>query len=54
MNNVEENKARVQFIIEDGENLTDEDGYPTELALEAIQKWHWDDPEGWFNRYFVV
>lgn len=44
-----EKKARVQFIIEDGNNLTDDDGYPTDLALEAIEKWHWDDPKGWFE-----
>lgn len=46
---IAEKKARVQFIIEDGDNLTDEDGYPTELALEAIEKWHWDNPKGWFE-----
>lgn len=46
---IAEQKVRVQFIIEDGDNLTDDDGYPTDLALEAIEKWHWDDPKGWFE-----
>lgn len=27
----------------------DDDGYPTENALEAIEKWHWDDARGWFK-----
>ena len=45
---IADNKARVKHILEN-EELTDEDGYPTELALEAIEKWHWDDPKGWFE-----
>jgi len=27
----------------------DEDGYPTEVALEAIEKWHWSDARDMFN-----
>lgn len=27
----------------------DEDGYPTEDALELIEKWHFNDAKGWFN-----
>lgn len=30
-------------------NLLDEDGYPTESALDKITSWHWDDPIGWFK-----
>jgi len=26
----------------------DEDGYPTEKALELIETWNYDDPRGWF------
>lgn len=26
----------------------DEDGYPTEDALELIERWHFNDAEGWF------
>lgn len=39
-------KERVKNL--DGEYL-DEDGYPTQLALELIEVWHWSDPEGWFK-----
>lgn len=28
------------------EELVDEDGYPTEAALELITKWHWTDCKG--------
>lgn len=59
MNNIEEpkfelleqiakSKARVQEILDDAD-FTDEDGYPTENALEAIEIWHWDDARGWFK-----
>ena len=27
----------------------DEDGYPTEEALDKIEKWHYNDPRGWFK-----
>lgn len=27
----------------------DEDGYPTEGALELISNWHYDDADGWFE-----
>lgn len=45
---IAENKARVNFILENYD-FTDEDGYPLEPALEAIEKWHWDDAKGWFK-----
>lgn len=45
---IAKNKARVQEILDDADFL-DEDGYPTENALEAIEKWHWDDARGWFK-----
>ena len=28
--------------------MLDEDGYPTQAALDIIQLWHWSDPKGWF------
>lgn len=46
---IADKKARVQSIVNGDESLIDEDGYPTELALEAIEKWHWDDIPGWFK-----
>ena len=45
---ISERKARVQFLLDDGDFL-DEDGYPTEQALEIVEKWHWDDARGWFK-----
>lgn len=29
--------------------ILDDDGYPTETALEAVEKWHWIDAQGWFD-----
>jgi len=45
---IAKNKARVQEILDDAD-FVDDDGYPTENALEAIEKWHWDDARGWFK-----
>jgi len=45
---IADKKARVQEILNDADFL-DDDGYPTENALEAIEKWHWDDARGWFK-----
>ena len=45
---IAKNKARVQEILNDADFL-DEDGYPTENALEAIEIWHWDDARNWFK-----
>ena len=44
---IAENKERVAFLLEEGEHL-DADGYPSEAALEIIEKWHWDDIPEWF------
>jgi hypothetical protein len=29
--------------------LLDEDGYPTDEALQIVEAWHWTDPKGWFD-----
>jgi hypothetical protein len=40
-------KARItQLMLED---MLDEDGYPSEAALEIVRIWHWTDPKGWFE-----
>ena len=44
MNNWKETKEKLLV-----QELTDEDGYPTDAALEAIEKWHWADSKGWFE-----
>jgi len=43
-----EYKERVSFLLSEAEML-DDDGYPTDEALEIIEKWHWSDSEGWFK-----
>ena len=42
------NKKLISELI-DNSDLLDDDGYPTEAALEAIKLWHWDDAKGWFK-----
>jgi hypothetical protein len=44
---VELHKERVKTINHD--LLLDDDGYPTEYAIDIIQSWHWSDPRGWFD-----
>ena len=44
---VELHKERVKTINYDW--LLDDDGYPTEYALDLIWFWHFSDPRGWFD-----
>jgi hypothetical protein len=30
-------------------DMIDEDGYPTEEALQIVESWHWSDAKGWFD-----
>lgn len=48
---LEEDKATAQQRIAElmYEDLLDEDGYPTEAALEIVRIWHWSDSSGWFK-----
>lgn len=41
-------KAAIFDLIEHNEML-DDDGYPTDAALDVIRLWHWDDIKGWFK-----
>ena len=41
-------KAAIFDLIEHNE-LLDEDGYPTDAALDAIKLWHFSDSKGWFK-----
>jgi hypothetical protein len=45
---IAEKKSRVQVLLDESDFI-DEDGYPTEQALEVVEKWHWDDISGWFK-----
>lgn len=40
-------KQRVQELFQ--YDMFDEDGYPTDEALEIVRLWHWDDVPGWFK-----
>jgi hypothetical protein len=43
-----ESKLAIFNLIEHNEML-DDDGYPTEAALDVVKLWHWTDPKGWFS-----
>lgn len=49
----EENSNRMKQEWQDLLNLDldliDEDGYPTDHALDIIECWHWSDMKGWFE-----
>lgn len=44
---IAESKTKIATLLE--EELLDDDGYPTDAALEIIQLWHWSDVKGWFE-----
>ena len=31
------------------DEFLDDDGYPTESALQLLERWHWADAKGWFE-----
>lgn len=35
--------------LEAAHDVLDEDGYPTDYALDLIEMWHWSNPKGWFD-----
>ena len=43
-----EAKTAILHLIETNK-MMDEDGYPSDAALDIIQLWHWSDPKGWFK-----
>lgn len=45
---IEDSKSAIFNLIQHNE-LLDEDGYPTDAALDIIQLWHWSDAKGWFR-----
>ena len=47
----EEDKVNTRKAVEKllDEEVLDDDGYPTDAALEAIKIWHWSDSKGWFE-----
>lgn len=43
-----ENLKRKNELL-DGGVFVNDDGYPTDDALEIVKLWHWDDARGWFK-----
>ena len=44
---IAESKTKIAILLE--EELLDDDGYPTDAALEIVRLWHWSDTKGWFE-----
>jgi hypothetical protein len=37
------------YALHKDDEMLDDDGYPTEIALELIEKWDWHDEKSWFD-----
>ena len=48
LNDIAASKKTIFDLIEHNA-LLDDDGYPTDAALDAIEIWHWTDARGWFK-----
>lgn len=49
---LEQDKKEVRraiFDLIEHNELLDDDGYPTDAALNVVRLWHWTDAQGWFN-----
>ena len=44
---IAESKEKINLLIDDP--LLDDDGYPTDSALDIVKLWHWSDSKGWFK-----
>ena len=44
---IAESKTKIAILLE--KELLDDDGYPTNAALDIIRLWHWSDIKGWFE-----
>ena len=45
---IEKSKTAIFQLMEHNPML-DEDGYPTDAALDIVELWHWTDAKGWFK-----
>ena len=45
---LQQRQARIAELMASADFI-DDDGYPTDAALEIIELWHWDDIAGWFD-----
>jgi hypothetical protein len=48
VDDIVESKRAIFDLIEHNEML-DDDGYPTDAALDVIRLWHWNDIASWFK-----
>jgi hypothetical protein len=48
LDEIADSKKAIFDLIEHNE-MSDDDGYPTEAALDVIELWHWTDAKGWFK-----
>jgi hypothetical protein len=48
LDDIEASKKTIFDLMEHNEML-DDDGYPTDAALDVIELWHWTDSKGWFE-----
>jgi hypothetical protein len=48
LDDIEASKKAIFDLMEHNEML-DDDGYPTDAALDVIELWHWTDSKGWFK-----
>ena len=44
---IAESKEKINLLMDD--LLLDDDGYPTDSALDIVKLWHWSDSKGWFK-----
>lgn len=44
---IAESKEKINLLMDDP--LLDDDGYPTDSALDIVKLWHWSDSKGWFK-----
>jgi len=47
LQDIADSKALIAKLME--QDLIDEDGYPTDAALDIVETWHWSDAKGWFD-----
>ncbi len=40
---------RAIFDLIEHNDMLNDDGYPTEAALDVVKLWHWTDARGWFK-----
>lgn len=47
LQDIKDTKDRINVLLYN--DMWDDDGYPTNYALEIVRIWHWSDSKGWFD-----